>query len=92
MFRRTLASSTGFQGSIMQIEGYVVEIMESDPPELIVESEGGRFFVALRPETRITLGDSQVGYGCLKPNGRVWVEGRKSSEKGMLSDLIRVLE
>ena len=76
----------------MMIEGRILEIMESHPPELIVESEGETIFVGLRPEARLTRNETPVGYGHLKPGQKVAVEGSASADNAMIANELTLLD
>ncbi len=64
---------------LMTIEGTIVEVMESWPLQLSVETRAGRYHVELLDETRITQEGRTASPGSLTPNLRIRVKGSQSS-------------
>lgn len=56
------------------ILGRIVEIMESWPLELVVDSDGRSIFVGLQEETVVLSGEALVGPGSLAPGQNVAVK------------------
>ena len=78
-------------GGPMIIEGKIVEVMESWPLQLTVETETGRYHVALLSETTITREGETVDPGELLPDLQVRVEGQASGANAMTAQAIEVL-
>ena len=78
-------------GGPMIIEGKIVEVMESWPLQLTVETETGRYHVQLLSETTITREGETVDPGELLPDLQVQVEGQASGSNAMTAQAIEVL-
>ncbi|MBD2019778.1 hypothetical protein H6F43_06200 [Leptolyngbya sp. FACHB-36] len=63
----------------IMIEGKIAEVMETSPPQLIVETRTGRYQVALQAETRIGQKGRGVDAGTLRPGLNVRIEGRSGA-------------
>jgi hypothetical protein len=75
----------------MIIEGTIVEVMESWPLQLTVETETGRYHVALLSETTITREDETVDPGELLPDLQVRVEGQRTDSSAIIAQTIEIL-
>ena len=75
----------------MRIEGRVLEIMESMPLQLEVESGSERIAVGLQSETTVTKSGSSVDPGSLRPHDLVLIEGPASGHAAMMADSIVIL-
>jgi len=78
-------------GSPMSIEGTVLEVMESWPLQLTIDSQGSHYHVVLRPEAAITRRDMSVDASELRPGARVRVQGKRSGQSGMSAYMIDIL-
>jgi hypothetical protein len=83
--------SVAATGGPMIIEGKIVEVMESWPLQLTVETETGRYHVQLLSETTITREGETVDPGELLPDLQVQVEGQSSGSNAMTAQAIEVL-
>lgn len=63
----------------LMIEGNIVQVMESYPLQLMVETNSGRYHVALSNDTRIMQQGQTVEQGQLKTGMYVQIEGQTSS-------------
>ncbi len=75
----------------MIIEGRIVMVMESWPPQLAVETQNGRYDVGLFSETPITRQGKRVGLGELRTDLRIRVEGQNSGPRAMIAQAIEIL-
>jgi hypothetical protein len=75
----------------MIIEGKIVEVMESWPLQLTVETGTGRYHVELLSETTITREGETVDPGELLPDLQVRVQGQASGPNTMTAQAIKVL-
>lgn len=64
--------------SNVEIEGSIVEILESFPPQLVVESERGRFSVQLADDTRVSTGAESGSFADLSVGARVRLSLRET--------------
>jgi hypothetical protein len=78
-------------GGPMIIEGTIVEVMESWPLQLTVETETGRYHVALLSETTITREGETVDPGELLPDLQVRVEGQRTGSSAISAQTIEIL-
>lgn len=63
----------------IMIEGNIVQVMESYPLQLMVETSTGRYHVALSMETRVTQQGQIVDQNSLKSGMHVQIEGQSST-------------
>jgi hypothetical protein len=63
----------------LMIEGNIVQVMESYPLQLIVETSMGRYHVALSNNTRVTQQGQTVEQTQLRTGMHVQIEGQTSS-------------
>ena len=75
----------------MAIEGSIVEVMESWPLQLTVETEAGRYQVSLLSETTVTREGETVDPGELMPGLRIRVGGQSSGANAMTARAIEIL-
>ena len=76
--------------AIMSIEGTIVSVMESWPLQLVVENESGRWQVALRDDTAITVRGSPADPGQIRPGARVRIEGPGSGPNAILAASLEI--
>jgi hypothetical protein len=69
--------------SIMSIEGTIRSVMESWPLQLVVDTETGRWQVALRDDTAITRYGEPADAHQIAPGVRVRVEGDVSGANAL---------
>ena len=69
----------------MIIEGTIIEVMESWPLQLIVQTREGRYYVELLSETRITQAGESINQGNLSPNLQVQINGNAGFDKLTMS-------
>lgn len=69
----------------MIIEGTIVEVMESYPLQLIVQTREGRYYVELLSETRITQAGESINQGNLSPSLQVKITGNAGFEQLTMS-------
>jgi hypothetical protein len=62
----------------MVVRGRIVEVMESYPPQLIVDVDGRNYYVGLIETTRVIRGGQATDFGSLLPNLNIIVEGECS--------------
>ncbi len=62
----------------MMVSGRIVEIMESYPPQLIVDVDGRNCHVGLTEATQVTKGGQPAEFGVLRPNLKIIIEGEFS--------------
>lgn len=84
-------SSETSSGEIMVIEGTIMEIMESWPLQLSVQTLSGRYHVELLEETLITEDNAGVDPGDLRQNMIIRVEGTESGTNAAMADTIEIL-
>lgn len=63
----------------LMIEGNIVQVMESYPLQLMVETNSGRYHVALSSDTRVMQQNQTVEQNQLKTGMHVQIEGQTSS-------------
>ena len=61
------------------IEGKITQVMESFPLQLMVETQDGRYYVALLPETKITQQGKTLDASNLNPGLKVKIQGLSSA-------------
>ena len=77
----------------MIIEGTIVEVMESWPLQLIVQTREGHCYVELLSETRITQAGESINQGNLSPSLRVQITGNAGAEQlTMRADTIEIIK
>lgn len=69
----------------MIIEGTIVEVMESWPLQLMVQTREGRYYVELLSETRITQAGESINQENLSPNLLVQITGKAGFEQLTMS-------
>ena len=69
----------------MVIEGTIIEVMESYPLQLIVQTREGQYYVELLSETRITQAGESINQGNLSPNMQVKITGNDGFEQLTMS-------
>ena len=72
------------------IEGYVIEVMESMPLQLIVKSNSTRVFVGLQPETTVTQRGRRLDWKALREGMYVRIEGTGSMRDSIIADSIEI--
>jgi len=76
----------------MVIQGRIVEVMESWPVQLVVQTRDGRYHVELLSQASVERGNQKVDPGQLVPNMQVRVEGQSGSGQfTMTAQLVIVL-
>lgn len=79
--------------SPMIIEGTIVEVMESWPLQLIVQTREGRYYVELLSETRITQAGESINQENLSPNLQVEITGNAGFEQlTMSAETIKIIK
>lgn len=78
-------------GGPMIIEGKIVEVMESWPLQLTVETETGRYHVELLSETTITREGETVDPGELLPDLLIRVQGQRTGSSAIIAQTIEIL-
>lgn len=79
-------------GSAMTIEGKIIEVMESWPLQLTVETQTSPLNVGLLAETEIIRQGQVLGPGELTPGVRVRIEGENTGPNAMSARTIEILE
>ena len=76
----------------MSIEGTIIEVMESWPLQLSVETTDGQYSVELLSETTITKDGNAVDAGSLEPNIQVVITGEASAnqDNAMIANSIEI--
>ena len=74
----------------MEIEGRVLEVMESMPLQLVVESQSRRVSVSLKTDTVVRHEGGQADAGDLRPGDQVLISGTSSGRDAMVADSIAV--
>lgn len=77
----------------MIISGKIIQVMESWPIQLSVETSSGTYDVQLLEDTKITRQGKTVKPGELNPNMRIKIEGQLSSPNsdGVTASTIEIL-
>lgn len=75
----------------ISIEGKISQVMESFPLQLMVETQDGRYYVALLPETKIAQQGKTVDASNLNPGLTVKIQGL-SSAAGRLAMTAQAVE
>jgi hypothetical protein len=75
----------------MTIEGKIVEVMESLPLQLTVETATGRYHIGLLPDTAIIREGETIDPGGLLPGLQVRVGGQASGPNAMTAQTIEIL-
>lgn len=78
-------------GGAMQIEGVIVEIMESYPLQLVVETTSGPYQVALSEEVVITAAGAARQQGDLQRQMRVRITGDRSGANAIMAHTMEIL-
>ena len=76
--------------AIMSIEGTIVQIMESWPLQLVIETEAGQQHVVLAPDAAITARGQTVLPEKLKAGVKVRIEGVASESNGMTATAVTI--
>lgn len=76
----------------MVIEGSVLEVMESMPLQLIVETQSRRVSVGLTIDTAVNRAGGRAEAGDLRPGDHVTISGPSSGRDAMVADSITILE
>jgi hypothetical protein len=76
--------------AIMNIEGEIVQVMESWPLQLVIRTQSGTQHVVLSPDATINTKAPSVGSDMLKPGIRVQVEGVASGSGSMTAKAVRI--
>lgn len=77
-------------GGEMNLEGVIVEIMESYPLQLVVETSAGRYQVALSEATAITQATATRQQADLRVQMHVQITGSKSGPNAMMATTIEI--
>lgn len=77
-------------GGEMKLEGVIVEIMESYPLQLVVETSVGRYQVALSEVTAITQATATRQQADLRVQMHVQITGSKSGANAMMAATIEI--
>ena len=72
-------SSVPHTSKAIAIEGKITQVMESFPLQLMVETQDGRYCVALLPETKIAQQGKTLDASNLNPGLRVKIQGLTSA-------------
>ncbi len=59
----------------MKVFGRIVEVMESYPPQLIVDVDGRNCYVELTEMSQVTKEGKIAEFGILRPNLNIVIEG-----------------
>jgi len=62
----------------MVVKGYIVEVMESYPPQLIVDVAGRMHYIGLTETTQVSKEGQVAEWGELRPNVRIVAEGERT--------------
>ena len=73
------------------VEGSVLEVMESWPLQLTMQTQEGRYHVGLLAETLVNRGGEKVEPGAIKPGVRVRIEGESSGRNALTARAVRIL-
>lgn len=77
----------------MIIEGTIVEVMESWPLQLMVQTREGRYYVELLSETRITQAGESINQENLSSNLQVQITGKAGFEQlTMSAETIEIIQ
>ena len=77
----------------MIIEGTIVEVMESWPLQLSVQTREGRYYVEVLSKTRITQAGESINQGDLSPNLQVQINGDPGFDKlTMTAETIKIIK
>jgi len=78
----------------MTIDGQIVNVMETWPLQLTVQSGLSRYYVRLTEETKVSRGAQDVGPGQLRPSTRVRIIGQGSGDEstGLTATSIEILD
>jgi hypothetical protein len=74
----------------MQIEGKIIDVFETWPLQLGVETRSGRYHVGLEPDTRITYRGLPSSASELKAGRWILIEGEESAPQGFLAKAITI--
>lgn len=85
------APMTRGSGSPKTIEGSVLDVMESWPLQLTVQTQGGRCHIELLTETVVSRSGQRVEAGELKPGVRVRIEGEGFGPNALTAREVRIL-
>ena len=77
---------------VISIEGEITQVMESWPLQLIVQTQNGRYYVGLLPETKITRRGQKVDPNKLNSGLRVKIQGQPSASANQLAMTAKVIE
>jgi hypothetical protein len=75
----------------MQIEGKIIDVFETWPLQLTVETRDGRLYVGLQLDTTITYHGLPSGASELKAHRWIRIDGEESAPQGFLARSITIL-
>lgn len=75
----------------MEIEGKIVEVMESQPIQLLVECCGQRYSVSFLEDTRLQRADHAVDPGSLSPGMNIRIIGSELLSGAMVAVEIEII-
>lgn len=78
------------QSTHINIEGKITNIMESDPPELVVKTSDNTYYVVLSQNTRIIRGTEEVDLSNLSIDSSIKISGIKRTHTSMIAELIYI--
>ena len=75
----------------MQIEGKIIDVFETWPFQLTVETRTGRYHVGLQLDTTITYQGLPSSASELKAHRWILIDGEESAPQGFLAKSITIL-
>lgn len=79
------------RGTKVEIEGKIIEVMESQPIQLLVECSGQRYSVNLLEDTRLQRANHAVDPGTLSPGMKIRIIGNESLPEAMVAAEIEII-
>ncbi len=74
------------------IEGRIAEVRESFPPQLVIESDDGKFEIGLSDATAIQVEGRKRSYEALQTGKLVRIDGTSTSARSLTAERILLLE
>ena len=74
----------------MTIEGTISAIMETMPPDLVIEAVSGRWDVAIMEDTQVFLSGQPGSFGDFVPGQRVRISGESAASGSLTASRVEI--
>lgn len=76
----------------MNVDGTIIDVMETWPLQLFVLSAETVIHVSLSLDTTVTKANEAIGMDQLRPDLHIRIRGRRVGESGLVAESITVLD